>query len=214
MFLKQNQISVTNPSFYSERFQKFLFTSVFKKAPRKFIFLLVQQAFAYLINLANLHENDVCKLSYNANLFPLYDCLLNKKVTFSSSILGDNTKKFRTIALLGKRKEKFFDYLCFLVVHLLPPPHIIYLLFVCSFIVQATQYRTIGMSIQRIKFVVHYNFLLHVCLGFLLDHFINIQYEKQKLIKNCCFQLYENRPLNVDQDYRKCYRHLNKKKRQ
>ncbi|CAF0777015.1 unnamed protein product [Adineta steineri] len=27
------QISVTNPSFYSERFQKFLFTSVFKKAP-------------------------------------------------------------------------------------------------------------------------------------------------------------------------------------
>ncbi|CAF1123799.1 unnamed protein product [Rotaria sordida] len=28
------QISVTNPSFYSERFQKFLFTTVFKKAPR------------------------------------------------------------------------------------------------------------------------------------------------------------------------------------
>jgi hypothetical protein len=27
------QISVTNPSFYSERFQKFLFTTVFKKAP-------------------------------------------------------------------------------------------------------------------------------------------------------------------------------------
>ncbi|CAF2614864.1 unnamed protein product [Rotaria sp. Silwood2] len=28
-----NQISVTNPSFYSERFQKFLFTTVFRKAP-------------------------------------------------------------------------------------------------------------------------------------------------------------------------------------
>ncbi|UJR31254.1 hypothetical protein I4U23_018756 [Adineta vaga] len=28
------QISVTNPSFYSERFQKFLFTTVFKKSPR------------------------------------------------------------------------------------------------------------------------------------------------------------------------------------
>ncbi|CAF1125784.1 unnamed protein product [Rotaria sp. Silwood1] len=28
------QISVTNPSFYSERFQKFLFTTVFRKAPR------------------------------------------------------------------------------------------------------------------------------------------------------------------------------------